>query len=263
MDLIAVDIGNSNIKLGAFGQGEIQRTENLAIEQIDKLPGIFQEFREICGPQALGAATVPVVACSVNDGYLKLVQQALVEALNQNILLVGRDFPLEMKVGVEDIATLGSDRMVAAYGAYQVIETAVVVADFGTATTIDCVNDNGIFLGGVIMPGLDLAARSLNDYTAALPVVTPAVPTGNYGTNTEMAIQNGIYYGAIGALREMTDRYATELGRWPQVVVTGGYGNLIAQKCDFIDSVVPDLCLNGLFLAYSRFHETPEAQEMA
>ena len=138
------------------------------------------------------------------------------------------------------------------------VEDAVVVADFGTATTIDCVDHYGIFLGGAILPGLDVAARSLNEHTVALPRIKPEIPTGAYGTNTVAAIQHGIYYGAIGALRGIVEQYATQLGRWPQVILTGGFGKLISEKCDFVDSYVPNLCLDGIFLAYRKWRDRQE-----
>jgi type III pantothenate kinase len=263
MDAIAIDIGNSTISMAVFTGQKLDRTETIPIEQVDtrKLSDILRAFREICGPQPLGAKTVPVVVCSVNSTILELVEQAVGNALDQNILLIGREFPLEMKVAVENPDTVGSDRLLTAFAAYQVVESAVVVADFGTATTIDCVNDNGIFLGGVILPGMNLSARSLSEHTTALPHVSPKLPTDTFGINTETAIQNGIYFGAIGALREIVERYAEQLGRWPQVVATGGFSKLILQHCDFIDSHVPDLCLDGLYLAYRHYRESLKAPE--
>lgn len=261
MDLIAIDIGNHNISLALFVKDQISETDHIAVTQPQRLAEVIAALRKKCGPQPLGARTVPVAVSSVNPPALQIVEQAVGKALDQNVLLIGRDFPLDMKVAVENPETVGSDRLLTAWAAYEVVEAAVVVADFGTATTIDCVNDSGIFLGGVIMPGLALAARSLHEHTAALPDVQPALPQGNYGANTVAAIQSGVYYSAIGALREMAERYATQLGRWPQVIVTGGFAKLIAQRCDFIDSVVPDLCLDGLFLAYRQFRTAAEAEQ--
>ena len=261
MDLVAIDIGNTNISVGVFDEGELKKTEHLSGGQPERLPEIFREYRTICGDQPHGARTVPFVVSSVNPAHLKLVEKALLDTFNQDIKLIGRDFPLDMKVGVLDVDSVGSDRLLTALAAYQVVQNAVVIADFGTATTIDLVNDNGIFLGGVIMPGLNLAARALNDYTAALPTVKPVVPEGNYGVDTVSAIQNGIYYSAVGSLREVVERYATEIGVWPQVVATGGFSNMIAQKCDFIDSLVPNLCLDGLYLAYCNYCDLQDYQE--
>ncbi|MCH7624098.1 MAG: type III pantothenate kinase [Nitrospinae bacterium] len=257
MDLIAVDIGNSRITLGVFVEDKLERTEHVPVDQPEKLSTILKEFRILCGPQEHGAQTVPVVVCSVNPNSLADVEKALLQTLDQNVLLVGRNVPLDLKIAVEDSDSIGSDRLLNAAAAYDVVQTAVVVADFGTATTIDCVNEMGIFLGGVIMPGLGLAAKSLHAFTAQLPEVPVELPNADYGTNTISSIQSGIYFAALGTLREMTERFATQLGQWPQVIATGGYCKLIAQKCDMIDSVVPDLCLNGIFLAYKKLNENP------
>jgi len=258
MDVIAIDIGNSNISLGVFAKGQLDRTERVAISRPEKLDEILAAFRKICGAQPLGAKTVPVVVSSVNKPMQLVVEEAVDKVLDQRILLIGRDVPLFIKQAVENPEAVGTDRLLTAWAAYSVVEDAVTVADFGTATTIDCVNHQGIFLGGAIMPGLNLAAQTLHEYTAVLPAVKPQIPAGAYGTNTRAAIQHGIIYGAIGALREMVERYATELGRWPQVVITGGYAKLIGQKCDFVDSLVPDLCLDGLFLTYRQFRTSQD-----
>jgi type III pantothenate kinase len=126
------------------------------------------------------------------------------------------------------------------------------VASFGTAITIDCVSADGRFMGGAILPGLDMSFEALHEGTAALPQVEVETPGGAIGRNTHDAIVNGVVYGAVGALRELVERYATELGHWPQLVITGGNAGLVRQLADFVDSVVPDLCLMGVALAYRR-----------
>lgn len=260
MDLIAVDIGNSNIAIAVFVKDELKRCERIDVDQLDTLAETITSLRQLCGPQSHGANTVPVVVSSVNTKTETLVAAAVLSTLNQDILVIGRDVPLEIKHALENPESVGTDRLLNAAAAYAVIKDACVVADFGTATTIDCVNHYGIFLGGTIQPGLRLAAQCLHEHTAALPEVCPVVPTDDYGNNTEKAIQHGIYFGAVGALRGIVERYATLLGRWPQVVLTGGYAKLIAQHADFADSLVPDLCLDGIFLAYRDFRQAQDAQ---
>jgi len=259
MDLIAIDIGNSNVALAVLVKDELKQTERIDLDKLDSLVETIKSLRQMCGPQPLGARTVPVVVCSVNPDTEKIVADAVLKALDQKILLIGRDIPLQIKHALENPESVGTDRLLTASAAYAVIEDACVVADFGTATTIDCVDHYGIFLGGTIQPGLQLAAQALSQHTAALPEVSPVVPLDDYGNNTEKAIQHGIYFGAVGALRGIVERYATLLGRWPQVVLTGGYAKLIAQHADFADSLVPDLCLDGIFLAYRNFRESQNA----
>ncbi len=267
MDLMAVDIGNTRVGLGVFVQDELKRVERFEVgaspEWAQSLRQTLQQMRQLCGEQPLGARTVPVVASSVNEDILAVLRETVGDALEQNVLVIGHDVPLEMKLAIENPESVGSDRLVTASAAYEVVGDAVVVADFGTATTIDCVDHYGIFLGGAILPGLALAAESLAQHTASLPQVEIKVPDGAYGTNTTSAIQHGLYYGAIGALRGIVERYATELGRWPQLVVTGGYGKLVAEGCDFVDSLVPDLCLDGIFWAYKKHWAAMQQQTQA
>jgi type III pantothenate kinase len=264
MDLIAVDIGNSNIALAVFVDDELKSTRRIDVQETAPLAETIKEFRALCGEQPLGARTVPVVVSSVNPETLKIFKKKVIETLDQNVLLIGKEVPLYIKLtpAIEEPEKVGTDRLLSAGAAFEVVENAVVVADFGTATTIDCVNQQGIFLGGAILPGLGLAAKTLHEHTAALPEVKPESVTGDYGTSTTTAIQQGIVHGAVGALQRLVERYATALGSWPQLVVTGGYGKLIAANCDFIDSLVPDLCLDGIFLAYKN-HRAVQEQEIS
>ncbi|MBI9018670.1 MAG: type III pantothenate kinase [Phycisphaerae bacterium] len=260
MDIITIDIGNTTISVAVFDDGKLEKSTFLPIAEHEKLVDVLKEYREMCGPQEFGASTVPVVGCSVNPKATELVEAALDKALNQRLLLAGRDFALEMKVALSEPEAVGSDRLLCAYAAFEVVNGACLVADFGTATTIDLVSDQGIFLGGVILPGLDLAAKSLNEHTAVLPEVEIQTPTTEFafGIDTVSAINNGIYHSAVGTLRQMAEQYATYIGTWPQVVVTGGYSKMIAEKCDFIDSLVPELMFYGLNLAYTRYRQSQE-----
>ncbi|MBN2064944.1 MAG: type III pantothenate kinase [Sedimentisphaerales bacterium] len=264
MDLIAFDIGNSSVKVAVYDENEIKESVSIAIDSLEAdLPGILVKYREICGPQQFDARTVPLPTSSVSSENMALVEKIVSEVFDQRLMLAGRDFPVEMNVGVENPDKLGPDRLLTALAAFQVVGRAVVVADFGTATTIDLVNDSGIFMGGVIIPGLDLAARSLHEHTSALPYVCPTQPEANasYGTNTEMAINNGIYFATLGALRELVERYATELGYWPQVIATGGYAKMLAANSDLIENVVPNLCINGLYLAFNQWYELQDTPD--
>ena len=263
MDIIAVDIGNSHVSLGLFRDDRLQPAKHVPACDSGQLTEALGELRDAQSVGPAGEPLAPVVAGAVNPEALALVECAVEEVLDRKTLLIGRDVPLNIPVALENPDEVGCDRLLTAAAAYDMLQSALVVADFGTAITVDCVSSTGIFMGGAIMPGLRLAARSLHEHTAALPMVTPLVPQTNYGINTETAIQCGIYYGAIGAVQQLIERYSEQLGQWPHVIFTGGDAKMIAQQCDFADSVVPDLCLTGLYLAYVKFraagqcHKTP------
>lgn len=263
MDLIAMDIGNSTISMGVFANKKLRTTRQFNPDQFDEIADEIETMRKLCTPSAEGVKTTPIVACSVNEKFLAIAQEAVLTVLDQDILLAGKTFPLEIKMDMEFPETVGTDRLVNAAAAFEVAQEPVIIADFGTATTIDCVDEEGTFLGGVIFPGLKMCANVLHESTSLLPEVPIEVPEKGYGTNTVTAIQSGIYYGALGLLREMTEQFATKLERWPQVIATGGFSKIIAEKCEIIDSLVPNLCLNGLYLAFDRYLCSLEGQDEA
>jgi type III pantothenate kinase len=112
-----------------------------------------------------------------------------------------------------------------------------------------------VFLGGSILPGLALCARALHEHTALLPLVDIREASYSPGKDTESAIRNGITAMAVGALREITERWATEIGKWPPLILTGGDAASVAGSCDFVDGVIPDLCLDGLVIACAQHAE--------
>jgi len=196
-----------------------------------------------------------IVVCSVKPTWTDLVRRLVEEDLGERIQVVGDDIPLPMSVWLDEPAKVGTDRVVAAAAAYAVVEDAVVVADFGTAVTIDLVDEHGVFQGGVICPGFEISAQALKDHTAQLPKVTVHRPDAPYGRNTADAVNCGLYYSIIGAMEEIVRRYAEQIGRWPQTIITGSGAELIREDCPFVDNYVPHLVIQGIVLAYMKYVE--------
>lgn len=246
--LLIVEIGNSHICVATSIANQIRTNERFGLDQSARvLEYATQAWAAMPDDRVKAVAGASVVP----DAIAKL-RDPISAALQSPLLQVGHELHRPMSLAVEQPERVGIDRVCSAAAAYDTLQRACVVASFGTAITIDCVNDEGVFMGGAILPGLNLQAKSLNDGTAALPLVK-VEPTGAaFGDSTEQAIRNGILYGVVGALREIVERYATEMNAWPQLVVTGGQAELIKAECDFIDNVVPDLCLRGIALAYRK-----------
>jgi type III pantothenate kinase len=246
--LVIFEIGNSHVAVGSWAKGGIRTHERFPRDRLDGAMDYAAELWAALPEGLLRAA----VAGSVVPRILDDLRPKVSQRLSTPLLAVGEDLRRPMNLAIEEPQSVGIDRLCCAAAAYDHTRQACVAASFGTAITIDCVNDEGVFLGGAILPGLDMQARGLHESTALLPQVK-VQPTGAvYGANTEQAIRNGVIYGAVGALREITERYASDLGRWPQLVVTGGNAEFIKEHCNFIDSVVPDLCVQGIALAYRR-----------
>jgi type III pantothenate kinase len=258
MNIIAIDIGNTNITVGLFLKGEEKF--------IRSIPGQARAKLEACLKSAWQKVPVAksskekkrdgvIVVSSVKSVWTKAVQQIAKEALGEKVYIIGKNIPLPMRLWVDKPEEVGTDRVVSAAAAYAVVEDAVVVADFGTAVTIDLVDQHGVFQGGVICPGFEISAEALKKNTAQLPKVKVAKPKAPYGKTTDQAVSCGLYYSAIGTLEEVIRRYAEKIGRWPHTVLTGAAAEMIKDDCDFIDSYVPNLVVKGIVLAYRKYIE--------
>jgi type III pantothenate kinase len=258
MNIIAIDIGNTNITVGLFLDGREQFIKAVPGNSTKKLTELLSS----------GWAKIPpvksskekkrdgvIVASSVKPAWTKNVRNIVKNKLSEKLLLIGTDIPLPMELATREPQKVGTDRVVAAAAAYAVVEDAVVVGDFGTAITIDLVNDKGSFLGGAILPGFEISAQALKLNTAQLPKVKMKKPKQPFGKTTTEAIQCGLYYSAIGALEEIVRRYAEKTGKWPQVILTGGAAELIKDDCSFVDDFVPNLVVKGVVLAYAKYLE--------
>lgn len=258
MNLIVVDIGNTNIAVGLFLNGLEQSIKNVRGEDKKVLAETLKQAWEQIPVSKVSKEKKRdgvIVASSVKPEWTEMLRDIAKKELGEKVMLVGKDIPFPMNLSVEKTykGTIGSDRVVAAAAAYAVVEDAVVVAQVGTAITIDLVDEKGIFLGGIIVPGFDACAQALKDSTAQLPKIKVSKPKDVYGTNTEDAINAGLYYSAIATLQEVTRRYAELLGKWPQTVITGSGAAMIKDDCDFIDSYVPNLVIKGVALAYRKY----------
>jgi len=258
MNLIAVDIGNTNINAGLFLKGREQLVESFGGTERKKLADSLKSFWEriaVSKSSREKKRDGVVVVSSVKPAWTETVSDIATKQLGEKILLIGNDIPFPIELSVDEKNRVGTDRVLCAAAAYSVVEKAVVVADFGTAVTIDLVDDRGVFCGGVIFPGFEISARALKTSTAQLPEVKIHKPKLPFGKNTVEAINAGLYYSAIATLQEVIRRYAEKIGTWPQTVISGSGAKLIKDDCEFIDSYVPNLVVKGIALAYRKYIE--------
>ena len=259
MNLIAIDIGNTKIKVAFFLDDEeklLKTIDSGDAEMQSQLGDVLAE----CWNQTplVENAKEPVkncivAACSVNPELTETIGEIVQEELDAKMLVIGKDVPLPIETATDEVLKVGTDRLVSAAAAYAVVEDAVIVADFGTAVTIDLVDENGVFMGGSISPGFDLSLAAMNTGTAQLPKVQMQKPQEVYGANTEEGMRAGVYWSAVGLLETTCRKYAEQLGKWPQVVLTGGSAALIKDDCDFVDSWVSNLTVRGIMVAYKKY----------
>lgn len=244
-----VDLGNTRTSIATWVDRQLNAPLSVPT-------GDWSAFDEALSAHRQGVERgelLTAVICSVVPDALVELRERAGQALNRPALVVGESIPLPMDVSVVDPRAVGRDRVCAAAAVYEKLERGCIVVDFGTAITVDLVDDDGVFLGGAILPGVQLQFRSLHEHTAQLPLAATDLPILPYGRDTTQALQTGVLRGVAGAVRNIVEGYATHLNRWPQVVATGGDVVLMAPICDFLDTTVQHLVLQGTGLAYSKF----------
>ena len=249
-NVLACDVGNTAVRIARVNGEQVEDVRRCLVGELSRLGEMLQEmWRQTPQPRRLAA-------CSVNPAALRALEAAAAEAIpDVPVLVVGRDLPLPMPADLSDPAAVGTDRLCSAVAAYDRLGAACVVGDYGTAVTVDCVSDEGVFLGGAILPGIGMSLRALSAGTAQLPLVEPRQPDWVFGKDTTQAIIGGVVYGARGALRQLVEAYATALGRWPTVILTGSDAPLLCPEPagdELVQAVVADLCLRGVAIAYYR-----------
>jgi len=258
MNLIAIDIGNTNIKLAFFLDDNEQPLVSFSLAEDGVEERLSRQLADYWDQVPLvKSAKEPtkdgvIVVSSVNPDWTDRVRQICLDALGEKIKVIGQDVPLPIETSVDSPFEVGTDRLITAAAAFSVVEDAVVVADFGTAVTIDLVDETGVFVGGTISPGFDMSLGAMHEHTAKLPQVKMQKPSGVYGSNTAEAMRAGVYWAAVGLLETLCRKYAEQLGRWPHVILTGGAAALFKDDCDFVDSYVPDLAVRGIMIAYKK-----------
>ena len=251
INLTVLSLGNSRLAVGTFRAGQLLPVRRVANEQSGEwVAAIAEAWQEIAGRE-----NATILAASVNPALDAALERAVDEAANRRLLWVGRDIEPPIKVLTDPPENTGIDRVLNIAAAHEQMGGACVVVDAGTAITVDCCNDAGDFVGGAIAPGARLQLDALHEHTAKLPAVaTFAAPSEPFGRSTEQAMLHGVYHGIRGMVKELVENYATELGRWPDLIATGGDAATLFTDWELVHAIAPDLTLYGIALAYAEHH---------
>lgn len=251
--LLAVDIGNTNIVFGLFEGDEIKSHWRIGSDKSrtsDEYGVLFKkliEIKEIDTDQIKGA----VISCVVPT-LLETILDAINIYFDVDPIIVGPGVKTGMPILYHNPREVGADRIANGVAAYEKFHKSVIVVDFGTSTTFDCISDKGEYIGGVITPGLLISAEALYQQASKLPRVEIIKPDNVIGKTTVESIQSGLVHGYAGLVDGIVKKIKAELKTDPKVIATGGSAELIAKESETIESVDDFLTLHGLKLIYER-----------
>ncbi|MHB8418138.1 MAG: type III pantothenate kinase [Myxococcales bacterium] len=252
--LLAVDVGNTNTVLGVFRGRELLCHWRLTTDPARTADEYGILTLGLLREAAIERTAIDAVAIASVVPPLQFALQELGKRyFGRSPLFVGPGTRSGMPILYDNPKEVGADRVVNAVAAFERWKTALVVVDFGTATTFDCVTAKGEYLGGAIAPGIQISMDALFHHAAKLPRVELTRPEQAIGRNTAASLQSGLLFGYVSLCDGLARRLAAEMGApRPKVVATGGLAPLVARESEVIEAVDELLTLEGLRLIHER-----------
>ncbi|MGH7466723.1 MAG: type III pantothenate kinase [Longimicrobiales bacterium] len=255
--ILVFDVGNTETVIGLFESGELIDHWRIATQPERTVDEFGLLIRGLIRESGFSIDTLRAASIgSVVPPITPILIETCERHLGVRVAVIDARSPLPIRLEVEEPLTVGADRIVNTLAASHLYRRDTIAVDLGTATTFDCITADGVFLGGVIAPGVTTAAETLVRRTAKLPRVDLERPPKVIGTRTETCLRSGIFYGAVDTIDGLVERIKKEWLR-PNllVVATGGLATVIGPHCRTVERVEPFLTLVGLDLAYRLLEE--------
>ncbi len=252
--ILVVDVGNTNITCGIYGEREMKATFRMTTKTLRTSDEYGVMMTQMLAARGVKAQAIEGMAvASVVPDVMHSLLGGITRYVTNQVLIVGPGIKTGIKIVTEDPRAIGADRIVDAVAAYERYGGPVLVIDFNTATTYDYVTVQGHFAAGITAPGIRISSEALWKETAKLPNIEIKKPKSILAQETISSMQAGLVYGQIGQTEYIINKVKEETGIPDmKVVATGGLGRLIAEETDAIDCYAPFLTLDGLRIIYQK-----------
>ncbi|RME37316.1 MAG: type III pantothenate kinase [Deltaproteobacteria bacterium] len=251
--LLVIDVGNSNTVFGVYREDTLLHHWRLSTDKARTTDEYAMLLHELFSMAGLHFSDVSdIIISSVVPPMMRVLEGLSHSYFRLKPYVVGPGIKTGMPILYDNPREVGADRIVNAVAAYERKKCSLIVVDFGTATTFDCISARGEYLGGAIAPGLLISTEALFEKASKLPRVDVARPPQVVAKNTVHSMQSGLFHGYCGLVDGIVRRMKQEMTDQPAVVATGGLAQLISDGSETIDEVLPDLTLEGLLIIYRR-----------
>ena len=250
--LLVLDIGNSNIVMGAYDGAKLLRHWRISTDRQKTGDEYGILINELFHYQGLSLSDIQaVIISSVVPPLVVPLRKMCERYFHIRPLIVGPGIRTGIRLNYENPRSIGADRIVNTTYAWNTFHRSCIIVDFGTATTYDYIDQNGVFRYVVIQPGLGISLNALTSMTAKLPEIEIVKPKSVLGTNTIEGMQAGVVYGYIGSVEYIIKTMKKELNDSScMVIATGGLGKIIANETDEIDAYDADIAYKGMKILY-------------
>ncbi len=252
--ILVIDVGNTNSECGIYIDDQLvdswrfmTKTPRTSDEYAVVLRGFLKDIN--LEPENVDS----VVIASVVPNMMHSLVNGIIKLFELKPLIVEPGIKTGLPIHLADSTEVGADRIIDAVAAYDLEGGNIIVADFGTATTFDYIDQNGCMCAKVTAPGIQISADALFKNAAQLPNIEIIEPSSVLGKDTVSSMQAGLFYGYLGLTEHIINQMKKEIGDDSiRVIATGGYGRMIYNASDIIDVYDPQLALKGLKLIYEK-----------
>ncbi len=251
--ILVADIGNTNVTLGLLQSRALQGTWRLNSRIMRTEDEIWILLKMLLESEGFALEQIQGFAISsVVPNLTPVFERLGAKRLRLATLNVTSELDLGIKILYANPQQVGADRLCDAVAGYARFGGPLVIVDFGTATTFNCITANAEYLGGIIAPGLETTATILHQIAAKLPKVEMQFPPALIGRTTETSIQSGLMFGGVEMADGLNRRLKQELGEATRIIATGGLASILMPHLQTVERVEPNLTLEGLGMIFER-----------